>query len=705
MRAVYCQPSHWRKPGGTLKAIARRMFVLPLLALIAFTLSCGKSPANWDGRQKLIILGIDGMDPQLLKQFMAEGKMPNFSTLARHGSFLPLTTSIPPQSPVAWSNFITGMNAGGHGIFDFIHRDPKTMDLYFSASRVEPPKHAIHLGSWVIPLGGGTAEQLRQGKAFWQILDEHGIPNSVFRIPSNFPPAPAKGKTLSGMGTPDLRGTYGTFTYYTDDPLAAPGPVEGGQIVPVQVNNWQVKAQLIGPDNAFRRGSPPATEPFTVSIDPTAAAASVELQDRELVLREGEWSGFVPVEFDLVPWFASVKGMCRFYLKQAHPRFQLYVSPMNIDPENPALPISTPSTYSRDLAEEAGEFYTQGISEDTKARSDAVLDDKEFLEQSRTVLAEHRKIFDAEFPKFHAGVFFFYFSSLDLNSHMFWRLMDPAHPGYDASLAAQYGSAIPWFYQQIDQVLGQVLPTLDEHTTLLVVSDHGFAPYYRSFNLNTWLLQNGYIKLKPGVIEDESAPFAGVDWQHTRAYGLGLNGLYLNLKGREPEGIVQPGAEADALLAELRQKLLDIRDSQLSPAQSKTLIDSEMNLPDRVSDPAGHGMPVITRIDLASEAYQGPHAHDGPDALIGYNRGYRSGWRTILGGFPPDILEDNLNPWSGDHCMDYTLVPGVLLSNRHVQARAPALTDIAPTILAEFGIAKSKGMIGQSVFEPERARN
>jgi len=642
----------------------------------ALLVSCGRNE-HWHGDHKLIILGIDGMDPQLLQQFVHEGKMPNFAKLIQQGSFRQLTTSIPPQSPVAWSNLITGMNAGGHGIFDFIHRDPKSMELYFSASRVEGPKHSIRIGSWVIPLGGGTAEQLRQGTAFWQILDQHGIPNSVFRIPSNFPPVSAKGHTLSGMGTPDLRGTYGTFSFYTDDPTATVGAVEGGQIIPVQVENWQVSANLIGPDNTFRRGSPPALERFTASVDPLEAVARISLADQEFVLREGEWSGFVPVEFSLIPWFASVKGMCRFYLKQAHPRFQLYVSPINIDPADPALPISTPKNYSRDLEDEAGEFYTQGIAEDTKALSDGVLDDQEYLAQARTVLAEHRRIFDSEFPKFREGVFFFYFSSLDLNSHMFWRLMDPKHPEYDAALAAQNGPAIGDFYQQIDQILGEVLPKLDDHTTLLVLSDHGFAPYYRSFNLNTWLLDNGYIKLKNNADRDSAEPLAGVDWSQTRAYGIGLNGLYLNLRGREREGIVSPGTDADALIAEIKQKLLAAKDPK-------------------------SGLAVITRMDRASEVYQGAYAGSGPDLLVGYNRGYRAGWKTILGAFQEDEIEDNGNPWSGDHCMDYTLVPGVLLSNRKISSGSPALTDIAPTILAEFGIAKSQAMMGSSVFGSTR---
>ena len=619
------------------------------------------------------------MDPQLLTRFMQEGKMPNFATLAQRGSFKRLTSSIPPQSPVAWSNMITGMNAGGHGLFDFIHRDPKTLALYFSASRVEAPKHSIHLGSWVIPLGSGSAEQLRRGKAFWEILDDNGIPNSVFRIPANFPPVPAKGETLSGMGTPDLRGTYGTFSFYTDDPTAVAGAVEGGQVIPVQVENSQVISKLIGPDNSFRKGSPAATEPFSVAVDPLESVARIAVQDHEFVLREGEWSNWVKIEFQLIPFFGNVKGMCRFYLKQAHPRFQLYVSPINIDPADPALPISTPSSYSRFLSEEVGEFYTQGIAEDTKALSDGVLDDKEFLEQSRTVLAEHRRIFDLQFPKFQKGVFFFYFSSLDLNSHMLWRLIDPEHPAYDATLASQYGSVLQEFYQQMDQVLGEVLPKLDEHTTLLVLSDHGFAPYRRSFNLNTWLLNNGYITLKSDANPDDNEPLANVDWSKTRAYGLGLNGLYLNMHARERQGIVTPGAEADALLKEIREKLLAVRDPI-------------------------NNLPVITRVDFAADVYQGPYAHDGPDALVGYNRGYRAGWKTILGAFPPDILEDNTNPWSGDHCMDYTLVPGVLLSNRDIAAATPALTDIAPTILAEFGIAKPKDMMGQSVFQPNTAR-
>ncbi|HTM89276.1 MAG TPA: alkaline phosphatase family protein [Terriglobales bacterium] len=633
---------------------------------------------RYRGEHKLIILGIDGMDPQLLERFMREGKMPNFAALAREGSFTRLTTSTPPQSPVAWSNLITGLDPGGHGIFDFVHRDPATMEPYLSTSKVEPPKHNLHLGSWVIPLGSGTAELLRHGQPFWNILEDHGIPTSVFHMPANFPPSASKARTLAGMGTPDLRGGYGTFSFYTDDPTVQAGEVEGGEIIPVMVQSWRVTANLEGPKNSFRKGWPPALVPFTVSVDPVSPAAKLAIQDQEFILREGEWSGWVHVDFSLIPGLESVSGICRFFLKQVHPRFQLYVSPVNIDPANPALPLSTPASLSRDLWREVGDFYTQGIAEDTKALSDGVLDDGEYLQQAREVAAEQRRIFNAEFPKFRRGVFFFYFSSLDLNGHMMWRLMDSHHPAYDPTLAAQYGNPLESFYQQIDRVLGKVLPKLDANTTLLVLSDHGFAPFYRSFNLNTWLLDNGYIALKPGVNQEEGQYFTNVDWSRTRAYGLGLNGLYLNLKGREKNGIVQPGRDADALLDELSAKLLTVRD----PAT---------------------GLPVITRMSRTSQVYHGAFVPDAPDFIVGYNRGYRAGWKTILGAFPRQLLEDNTYAWSGDHCMDYSLVPGVLLSNRKVEAPSPALTDIAPTILAEFGIAPGQGMMGHSVFQSPAA--
>src|SRR5713226_1697093 len=361
-----------------------------------------ESPAP---KKRLLILGVDGMDPQLLRQYMNEGKMPNFAALAARGSFLNLQTSTPPQSPVAWANLITGMNPGGHGIFDFIHRDPATLTPYFSTSQVKPPKHNLRLGSWVIPLSEGEVLLLRNGKAFWQYLDDRKIPLTVFRIPSNFPPVRTRGNTFAGMGTPDLLGGYGTFSFHTDDPVFTPGPVSGGVIYRVQVAGDRIEAQLHGPINTLRKENPELTIPFTVDRDPSQPVARFSIQDRQFILREHEWSLWVPVTFKFIPGLESITGICRFYLKQVRPQFELYVSPINIDPSNPALPLSTPEKYARELSRELGYFYTQGIAEDTKALTSGLLTDDEYLVQGRMVFEEQRRLFEH-------------------HARMFWRATD-----------------------------------------------------------------------------------------------------------------------------------------------------------------------------------------------------------------------------------------------------------------------------------------
>src|SRR5258708_6337739 len=287
-----------------MKQIPRRMLALGAVALLAVFLAVwllqSRGAESSKTQKKLIVLGIDGMDPPLLQQYMAEGKMPNFAALAARGSFLPLETSIPPQSPVAWANLITGMNPGGHGIFDFIHRDPATMTPYFSTSQVKPPKHNLRLGSWVIPLSEGEVSLLRHGKAFWQYLDERKIPLTVFRIPSNFPPVPTKGKTFAGMGTPDLLGGYGTFSFPTDDPIFSPGPVNGGVIYQVQVVGDRIEAKLHGPVNTLRKENPELTIPFTVDRDPSEPVARFSIQDQQFILREHEWSPWIRITFKFI---------------------------------------------------------------------------------------------------------------------------------------------------------------------------------------------------------------------------------------------------------------------------------------------------------------------------------------------------------------------------------------------------------------------
>lgn len=657
-----------------MKKSAMNMIALWLLIAACGLALQGCSQSQADAvDKKVIVLGFDGVAPHLLDQFMADGRLPNFARLAKQGDYKPLGTSIPPQSPVAWSNFITGMNPGGHGIYDFIHRDPEAMVPISSTTKTEGAGKSIKLGKWIIPLSSGHVENLRQGAAFWTILDEKKVPTTVFKVPANFPPVESKGKSISGMGTPDLLGSYGTFSYYTDDPPPNRDDISGGVVYPITMLNNSFESELVGPKNTFLEGEPDAVAPFRLWRDPENPTARIDIQGKQILLREKEWSDWVQVEFDLLPaGMQSVTGICRFYLKEVRPKIKLYVSPVNIDPSNPALPISTPEDYAQDLHRCCGHFYTQGMPEDTKALSWGVFDYADFHSQSQNVLEERLRLFDHVYDQFEQGLLFFYFSSTDQIAHMLYKMIDPEHPAYDPQLADKYGDVIASVYESVDKVVGQVLDTMDDETTLIVMSDHGFASFRRAVHLNTWLLNDGYITLVDTSKQAESEYYMNVDWGRTQVYGLGFNGLYVNLLGREKYGIVKY-SEKDALLDEISEKLLALRDPR-------------------------NGKKIVDRVYRGDEIYSGANIRWAPDLVIGYDRGYRASWETTIGNFPKEWIADNMDPWSGDHCMAAELVPGIILSNKKIISKDPKLYDLAPTILAEFGVDKTEVMVGESIF-------
>ncbi len=647
--------------------MTRRLVVLMLLVVIA-------TPAV---ASKVLVIGFDGMDPILLEQYRAEGRMPNFDRfLAAGGQWTEFGTSVPPQSPVAWSNFITGRDSGGHGIFDFIHRDPKTMLPYSSTSEAKSATRFIELGSWKIPRGGGGIRNLRQGTAFWEILSDEGIDATIFKVPSNFPPVECEARCLSGMGTPDLTGNYGISTLITDDP-----PLErnlaGGRIESVWLDQGRFDATLVGPANTWREGDPEATVPVHGRVDRAAKTVWLTADKTELVLREGEWSDWVSLDFEMVPLLKSVSGICRFFLIETGPALRLYVTPIQIDPEDPEMPISVPGNYSRKIAERTGPYYTQGLPEDTNALENGFLTDDQYVQQSNLVLEERLRQLDVELDRFaglEEGFLFFYFNTPDQTCHMHWRNMDPESPTF-ATADPNHRDRIPEMYTALDGALGRALDVVGDDVVVMVMSDHGFAPWHRTFHTNTWLLENGYLALQEGRERDDVVMLTGIDWTRTRAYAMGINGLYLNLAGREREGIVQPGAEQEALLAELQSKLEAERDPLL-------------------------GQLAIKHAYRADETYHGPLKNSGPDIVLGYARGWRGGNESAMGELSDSVFSDNLLKWSGDHCIAADEVPGILVTNRPILRRDPSLVDMAPTILRLFGINPPEDMVGGSVFEP-----
>ncbi len=586
----------------------------------------------------LIVLGVDGMDPGFLERHWND--LPNLRSLRDRGGLTRLATTVPPQSPVAWATFITGTPPEQHGLFDFVHREPTTMQPVSSMAEIIPPSHTLTLGKWLLPLSSPRVQAMRRGRTFWETLSNAGIPVSVLRMPTNYPPVTGAGDALAGMGTPDLEGTFGTFTFYTDNPGAAPADVSGGRVVPVTSENNRVVLPVQGPANTLRPDHAPVSLNLVADIDPEAHAAQFRMGEEIFIIKEGEWSPWIHVRFPFLPMnVAGASGMFRIYAQQLTPGIQIYRSPLNIDPADPALPISAPPRFARETAGRAGAYYTQGIEEDTSALRQGVLNLNEYLAQSRLVGEEHTRLLGDALSRFHGGLLFFYFSEIDQDSHVLWGRRD------DLLLET---------YRKVDRDIGTVLRR-EPAATVIVMSDHGFASFDYAVNLNTWLQREGFLGTIPGSV-------ATIDWKQTRAYAMGLNALYINQAGREQYGQVMPGNAREELVIDLTRRLRE------QPW---------------VAD--------VTRVGRSASRFS-------PDLIVGYAPGFRASWETGLGAVPPEVVYKNNDPWIADHCITATGVPGVLLGTRAPKLRDPQLTDMTVAVLQEFGIQPEAAMHGRSVY-------
>jgi predicted AlkP superfamily phosphohydrolase/phosphomutase len=644
------------------------------------------SRASRSHGKKVIVIGIDGMDPVLCRTMMREGLLPNLVKLRDSGGFSNLGTSIPPQSPVAWANFITGADPGAHGIFDFVHRHPEHQcgAAFYGAAETVP--------------GEGTVLR-RQGVPFWDFLDEAGIPTTFYDLPCNYPPSPSKHGThrcISGMGTPDMLGTYGTYQHFAQNGPEQPEDDSGSRKSRITFENETATITLVGPTDTAQEHAQPIHLRVRVHRDREANAAvlevedvgrsevggaasareanaaEIEFQDRRIVLRPGEWSRWTKLSFRTsLPWYDShrtITGICRFYLQEVAPNFRLYVTPINIDPSEPFTRISEPGSFIQGVSERLGLFYTTGFQEDYQARQTSVFDNGEFVRQATLVLEERLALFNYALQNYDDGLLFFYFSSSDLQSHLLWWNGDEPHPTRELPETQDCFAHVKRLYQRLDAVIGDVFDRYGSQATIIVMSDHGFANWGRQFNLNSWLRDAGYLSLAP---ECTSIMGDGVNWGETAAYGLGINGLYLNLKGRERDGIIEPGAPQQALLTELAQRLEAVEDN---------------------------GRRVIRKAYRADQVYHGNATALAPDLIVGYHRGYRASWESVGGKLTEEIFYDNNKPWSADHCAAAEEVPGVLFCNRPIRRSNPALIDVAPGILAEFGLATPSSMAGVSIF-------
>jgi len=671
-------------------------------------------------RGRVVILGFDGADSQLTERWMAQGELPHLAALAKAGGYARLNPTIPAQTPVSWSTFTTGRDPGGTRIFDFLVRDPETYMPAFGVAKEESATFlwGAHNGAVLLAVGavagwlvfflplvllkrrrawawalvpalamGGAGfwvgthwlpEKVphvvnnRQGIPFWKVAGEHGLSSVVGRIPVTFPARPfPHGHLLSGLGVPDVRGRIGSPTYYTSDPFFQLGADNefSIEIIQLDTNEGTIRTHIPGPPNRLFGKPPRIDAPMTLEVAPDRSSLKISTSGNSAVVRPGEWSPWLEVTFRFNPVIA-IHAMARFRLLALDPEIKLYLTSLQFDPERlpPGFLISAPADWAAILKHDVGPYKTTGWAVDTWGVSERVVDEDVFLEDVHNTEAAYRKLLE-HFLDGNEKLLVHYFEFTDRVGHILFRFMDPTHPAYDPARAPKYQKAFLDTYKTMDSIVGETMKKLRPDDVLIVLSDHGFSSWRRSFNIDTWLARNGYIALTGGegkvqdleTLFDKGQFWPNVDWSRSRAYALGLGGLYINLRGRESSGIVAPGRQYEELRKQLAREL------------------------EAVVDPAT-GVHPVAHVYLREEIYHDFDPNLVPDMLVTTSEGYRLSWQSALGGMPKELFMDNDRPWSGDHCtLDPATVQGILFANRPLERQRADMIDVYPTILGLLG--------------------
>ncbi len=623
--------------------------------------------------KRLIVVGFDGQEPRITERLMAEGRMPNFTKLAEMGGYSRLRSTFPSITPVAWSSFTTGTNPGKHNIFDFLDRDPRTYLPRLSSTEIGSVDRVLKIGKLRIPLAKPSIRNLRKSKPWWTILGEHNIWSTIIRVPITFPPDKFYGAQLGAMCIPDLLGTQGTFMLFTTRP-GGESFQEGGLRFDLKSNGSKdtFEGTIEGPENTFFDGNPPMTLPLKLELDRNGKRGLVTVDGESADLENGVLSDWVKLTFKAIAGM-KVTGITRMMLTEMDDHVSLYLSPINIEPEKPVMPISHPGYYCSYLEKKQGAYATLGLAEDTWALNEKVTDDRAFMTQTSDIDDEREEMLFTALDTLRKGALVTVFDATDRVNHMFWRYTEDGHPAAAGIEDPEYGDAIEQQYLRNDEIVGKVLKKLGNGDVLWVMSDHGCTSFRRGVNLNAWLMENGYLFLKEGADASEQW-LQSVDWSRTRAYAVGLVGIFLNIEGREAHGIVKKGAEVEALKAELKAGLDGLEDSEKGVVAINEAFDTDV-------------------------LYRGPYKGNAPDLLVGYNHGYRISWDCASGVVAGDVFEDNIKAWSGDHIVDPRLVPGIFLANHPIDKDDPAIIDLAPTALSFFGLNPPAHMEGRSIVE------
>lgn len=618
---------------------------------------------------RIVILGFDGVEPGIIDAMLQMNKLPNMAALQARGGYQRLLSSNPPQSPTAWSSFATCTRPGNHGIYDFLRRNPETYLPGLGFGAMKGPQLAAD-GQLVRP---AEYVSYRKGDTFWSFADRNGVRCRLLKVPYAYPPEPlVHGTMLCGLDVPDIRGTQSTFFALSED-MDEEKPVGGGVRLPLKFDGNTAIVQIPGlrhpSDKQF------VLVPVKITADRERKSIAFEVQGQNFTVSEHAWSDWVEWTFQVTPQFA-VRAISRIHVRQMAPTVEIYMTCLQVHPKAPYLPLSVPADYAGHVADRHGLFKTVGWSDDTKGLEQEVLGEEEFLEEAWRTMAWQETLALDEISASNFDLLLAGWTSTDRIAHMFWRYQETGHPKYDELGAKRFGRAISDTYGKMDQIVGKVAAALNEDDLLIVMSDHGFHGFRRAFSLNTWLVRNGYLSVEGQ--RDASSAFTdekylqGYDWSNTRAYGLGLGSIFLNLNGREGKGTVS-NREAPTLLAEMKSRLLSVTDPQT-------------------------GKPVFGAVYTRDEIYRGDSENNAPDIQLGYLDGYQTDKTSAAGAAPAEVFSTNDDKWSGDHAAsDVASSHGILFSSCPLQTNA-AIIDLGVTALGYLGLDAPTTFEGKSLL-------
>ena len=556
---------------------------------------------------RTVIVGFDSFDPGTFERLLDHGKMPNLAKFANAGGYSRLEVCSPPQTEVSWTSIATGVDPGSHGIFDFVHRDPQTYIPYVSLL----PTRQSAVGEQFLPP--------YTTKTFFHEAADMGYSSTALWWPALFPARPELPVgTIPGLGTPDIRGQLGVGTYLTTEPSEK----KKVQVIKLEsAGRGKFNGAIDGPQAKTKDGIKPIVQPLTVDVlDEETVRLTIGKQ--RLDLKRGQWSPIIELQFP-AGFAYTIHAITQVIVTEVKERVSLYFLPLQIHPLHSPWHYATPGSLVKE-AWKTSPFLTLGWPQDTNALEDGCITDEQFLSLCDSIFESRKKIYFRRLDNFKEGVLAGVFDCLDRVQHMF--------------LGNRTDIVEEW-YLKLDGFVGEVQSRISvlglQKYRFLIMSDHGFKTFEHKVHLNHWLVKNGYMTMADPAGSDLSK----VDWSKTKAYALGLNSLYLNVAGREGQGIVQ-AAELEGLLEEIKTKLQDWK------------------TPD--------GQTIISRMIPKHEAFNGPYSRLGPDLVAGYAPRFRASSETGLGKIGETSLEDNHDHWDGDHCIDSQAVPAVLFANRDV---------------------------------------